>query len=104
MITRFFAIIEYIARIPPVAKTREFFHNLPRAVRAWAVIIAVAAVGMLGLGAHAVYLFVLYAGEAPADAPVPSAVVSVQEVRDLVGRIQEREASFVAPEVSDPSI
>lgn len=104
MIGRIFTAFSYIARIPPIARTRAFLYNLPRAVRAWFLIIVFAGVCMIAISVYAVYLFLLYANETGTDAPMPGAVVSVEDVRQLVQRMHEREASFVAPEVVDPSL
>lgn len=104
MITRFFNnIVRYGRHIPFVAPLYTFLHNLPRAIRVWVCMILAGFVIGVGMMGYALYVFFLYAGAGEVDTPSASATVSLSTVRELVQRMQDREASFVAPDVVDPA-
>jgi hypothetical protein len=97
-------IITLLGRIPIVSATYVWIHRLPRAIRAWVLILLVGVSIALAMVGYSICVYVIYSNPLVAEPAQTTTrnTVSLSAVQDVLQQLRAREKALPT-EVVDPS-
>lgn len=95
-------LFSYLFNIPAVARMRLWYKELPRAIRSWMTILTFGALCTTALFFYAAFLFFSQQEDTTTLLEKSDVAFSLEEVRSLVQRIDDRSKEAIIPVSIDP--